>query len=73
MAQALEKTEETIGFFAQKMVKLFEKLYFVFGEIQFCQKSLTHRKKQPHSLPQKVLVQQSPPNIILLLLQAPNV
>ena len=31
----------------------------VFDEIRFSQKSLTHRKKEPHTLPQQVLLQQN--------------
>ena len=32
----------------------------VFAEIQFSQKSSTDTKKEPHALPQQVLVQQTP-------------
>ena len=32
----------------------------VFGEIKFSQKSFTNRKKQSHTLPQQVPVQQTP-------------
>ena len=60
MAQALEKVNMSPNlrrkFFAQKMVILLQNS--VFDEIQFSQKSLTNRRKQPHTLPQ-VLVQQS--------------
>ena len=44
--------------FAQKMVILFQNS--LFGEIQFSQKSLTNRKKQPFTLSRQVLVQQTP-------------
>ena len=72
MAQALEKmnvskTFQKNGFFLQKMVILFQ--HSVFGEIQFTQKSLTHREKQSRTL-QQILVSRNPNNITLLL-QAP--
>ena len=62
MAQALEKVNMSPNLgkmfsFAQKMVILFQNS--VFGESQFSQKSLTNRRKQPQTLPQQVLVQQT--------------
>ena len=42
----------------KKLVILFQRS--VVGQIQFSQNSLTNRKKQPHTLPQQVLVQQTP-------------
>ena len=63
MAQALEKGNispklRKMGFFAQKNVIYSQNS--VFDEIQFSEKSLINRKKQPQILPQQVLVQQIP-------------
>ena len=62
MTQALEKVKMTpkrnkMSFFAQQMVMLFKTS--VFGEIQFSQKSLTNRTKQPHTYLQQVHAQQT--------------
>ena len=45
--------------FLQKKMIIFSQ-NSVFDEIQFSQKSLIKRKNQPHTLPQQVLVQQTP-------------
>ena len=45
-------------FFAQKIVIFSQNS--VFDEIQFSQKSSINRKNKPHTLPQQVLVQQTP-------------
>ena len=63
MAQGLEKrnvskAEKKCVFFAQKIVIFSQNS--VFDEIQFSRKSLINRKNQPHTLPQQVLVQQTP-------------
>ena len=62
MAKALEKGNMSPKlrkfFFAQKIVIFSQNS--VFDEIQFSQKSLINRKNQPHTLPQQVLVQQTP-------------
>ena len=63
-AQALEKRNMSpkmrkMFFFAQKMVVIFSQTS-VFDEIQFSQKSLINRKNQPNTLPEQVLVQQTP-------------
>ena len=63
MAQALETVNMSpnlgkIFSFAQKLVILFQNS--VLDEIQFSQKSLTDRKKQPLTLSPQVLVQQNP-------------
>ena len=50
MSPNLRKT-----FFVQKMVTIFQNSFF--GEIQFSQKSLANRTKQPHTLPQAIVRQ----------------
>ena len=56
-SEDVSKTEKNV-FFAQKIVKIFQNSGF--AEIQFSQKSLIDIKNQPHTLPQQVLVQQTP-------------
>ena len=63
MAQALEKSN--ISPKLRKMDFLHKKRVIFsqnsdFDEILFSQKSLINRKNQPHTLPQQVLVQQTP-------------
>ena len=70
MSQALEKVNVSPNLgkmfsFAQKMVILFQNS--VFGEIQFSQKPLTNRKKQPLPFHDKSLCNKPQYNILLLL------
>ena len=63
MAQALEKGNispklRKMGFLHKKRVIFSQNSDF--DEILFSQKSLINRKNQPHTLPQQVLVQQTP-------------
>ena len=63
MAQALEKGKispnlRKMGFLHKKRVIFSQNSDF--DEILFSQKSLINRKNQPHTLPQQVLVQQTP-------------
>ena len=63
MAQALEKGNPSpklrkMGFWHKKRVIFSQNSDF--DEIRFSQKSLINRKNQPHTLPQHVLVQQTP-------------
>ena len=64
MAQALEKGNispklRKMGFWHKKKRVIFSQ-NSDFDEIRFSQKSLINRKNQPHTLPQQVLVQQTP-------------
>ena len=63
MPKALEKGNTSpklrkMFFLAQKLAIFFQNS--VFDETQFSQKSLINRKNQPHTLPQQILVQQTP-------------
>ena len=63
MAQALEKGNispnlRKMGFLHKKGVIFSQNSDF--DEILFSQKSLINRKNQPHTLPQQVLLQQTP-------------
>ena len=74
MAQALEKGNISLNlrkmfFFARKMVTLFQNS--VVGEIQFSQKSLTRREKQPHN-PSTTSPCATNPYNLMLLLEAPQ-
>ena len=53
----VSKAEKNV-FFAQKLAIFSQNS--VFDETQFLRKSLIKRKKQPHTLPQQVLTQQTP-------------
>ena len=68
MIRKRECLQSSEKFFAQKIVIFCKNS--VIDKIQFSPKSLINWKNQPHILPQQVLVQQTPNNI-LLLLQAP--
>ena len=67
-SEYVSKSEKNV-FFARKMVTLFQNS--VVGEIQFSQKSLTRREKQPHN-PSTTSPCATNPYNLMLLLEAPQ-